>query len=110
MCGKFHYKWTPVPEYHLLLLISPPNGELHRVLGTAKQAGLYAIARPGPYYNAETNAERYTLLTSDGSSGNYRTSDETSPGLASMGCGDRSYFGKESGYERGPSHSASDRE
>ena len=47
------------------------------MLDMAKQAGLYVIARPGPYCNAETNAGGLALWTSDGSGGKYRTSDET---------------------------------
>ena len=43
----------------------------------AKEAGLYVIARPGPYCNAETNAGAFALWTSDGSGGSYRTSNET---------------------------------
>lgn len=43
----------------------------------AKEAGLYVIARPGPYCNAETNAGGFALWTSDGSGGKLRTSDET---------------------------------
>lgn len=43
----------------------------------AKQAGLYVIARPGPYCNAETSAGGFALWTTDGSGGKYRTSDET---------------------------------
>jgi hypothetical protein len=43
----------------------------------AKEAGLYVIARPGPYCNAETNGGGFALWTSDGSGGKFRTSDET---------------------------------
>ena len=43
----------------------------------ARDAGLYVIARPGPYCNAETNAGSFALWTSDGSGGKYRTSNET---------------------------------
>ena len=42
----------------------------------AKQAGLYVIARPGPYCNAETNAGGLALWTTDGSGGKYRTGDQ----------------------------------
>jgi len=51
--------------------------DIQRLLDYAKQAGLYVIARPGPYCNAETNAGGFALWTSDGSGGKYRTSDET---------------------------------
>lgn len=50
---------------------------MQRLLDMAKEAGLYVIARPGPYCNAETNAGGFALWTSDGSGGKYRTSDET---------------------------------
>ena len=49
---------------------------VQKVLDYAKQAGIYVIARPGPYCNAETNAGGFALWTSDGSGGKYRTSDE----------------------------------
>jgi beta-galactosidase GanA len=51
--------------------------DVQRVLDYAKQAGLYVIARPGPYCNAETNAGGLALWTTDGSGGRYRTSDKT---------------------------------
>ncbi|KAL9090306.1 MAG: hypothetical protein Q9165_005339 [Trypethelium subeluteriae] len=43
----------------------------------ATEAGLYVIARPGPYINGEANAGGFALWTSDGSGGKLRTSDET---------------------------------
>jgi beta-galactosidase len=49
---------------------------VQRVLDYAKQAGLYVIARPGPYCNAETNAGGFALWMSDGSGGQLRTSNE----------------------------------
>ena len=51
--------------------------DVQRLLDMAKEAGLYVIARPGPYCNAETNAGGFALWTSDGSGGQYRTSNET---------------------------------
>lgn len=51
--------------------------DIQRFFDLAKEAGLYIIARPGPYCNAETNAGGFALWTSDGSGGKYRTSDET---------------------------------
>lgn len=54
-----------------------PGKDIQQVLDYAKQAGLYVLARPGPYCNAETNGGGYALWTSDGSGGSYRTSDET---------------------------------
>jgi beta-galactosidase len=50
---------------------------VQRVLDYAKEAGLYVIARPGPYCNAETNGGGLALWGSDGSLGNLRTSDAT---------------------------------
>ncbi|KAF2436604.1 putative beta-galactosidase [Tothia fuscella] len=103
--GEFHYQRLPVPELWLdifqkfkangLNTISiyffwsyhspvkdvfdfktgPKN--IQRLLDLAKQAGLYVIARPGPYCNAETNAGGLALWTSDGTGGKLRTSDET---------------------------------
>lgn len=50
---------------------------VQRVLDYAKDAGLYVIARAGPYCNAETNGGGLALWGSDGSLGNLRTSDAT---------------------------------
>jgi beta-galactosidase GanA len=50
---------------------------VQRMLDYAKEAGLYVIARPGPYHNAETNGGGFALWGSDGSMGNLRTSDKT---------------------------------
>ncbi|THX59120.1 hypothetical protein D6D06_02345, partial [Aureobasidium pullulans] len=47
----------------------------HKLIRT--EAGLYVIARPGPYSNAETNGGGLALWTSDGSGGVLRTADET---------------------------------
>lgn len=47
------------------------------MLDYAKEAGLYVIARAGPYCNAETNAGGFALWGSDGSMGTLRESDET---------------------------------
>lgn len=47
------------------------------MLDYAKEAGLYVIARAGPYCNAESNGGGFALYGSDGSFGNLRTSDET---------------------------------
>ncbi|KAJ5038226.1 uncharacterized protein L3040_007093 [Drepanopeziza brunnea f. sp. 'multigermtubi'] len=41
----------------------------------AKEAGLWVIARPGPFNNAETNGEGFALWGSDGSFGTLRSSD-----------------------------------
>lgn len=105
MSGEFHYARLPVPElwfdvfqkfkangmnavsiyffwsYHSASKgtydFTTPGKDIQRLLDLAKQAGLYVIARPGPYCNAETNGGGFALWTSDGSGGNYRTSDET---------------------------------
>lgn len=54
-----------------------PGKDIQRLFDLAKEAGLYVIARPGPYCNAETNGGGFALWTSDGSGGKYRTSDGT---------------------------------
>ncbi|KAI9732382.1 MAG: hypothetical protein M1834_001590 [Cirrosporium novae-zelandiae] len=103
--GEFHYARLPVPElwldvfqkfkanglnsisiYFFWSYHSPSKGvfdfengakDVQRVLDYAKEAGLYVIARPGPYTNAETNGGGLALWTSDGSGGKLRTSNET---------------------------------
>ncbi|RAR00432.1 glycoside hydrolase family 35 protein [Stemphylium lycopersici] len=105
MSGEFHYARLPVPElwadvfqkfkaqgmntvsiyffwsYHSasrgVYDFTSPAKDLQRLFDAAKDAGLYVIARPGPYCNAETNGGGFALWTSDGSGGKYRTSDET---------------------------------
>lgn len=52
-----------------------PGKDVQRLFDAAKAAGLWVIARPGPYCNAETNAGGLPLWGSDGSIGNVRTSD-----------------------------------
>lgn len=105
MSGEFHYARLPVPELWLDIFqkfrangmntvsiyffwsyhsaskgvydFTTPGKDLQRLFDAAKEAGLYVIARPGPYSNAETTGGGLGLWTSDGSGGNYRTSDET---------------------------------
>ncbi|EFQ85763.1 hypothetical protein PTT_19185 [Pyrenophora teres f. teres 0-1] len=105
MSGEFHYARLPVPElwldvfqkfkangmntvsiYFFWSYHSPSKGvydfttpakDIQHLFDLAKEAGLYVIARPGPYCNAETNGGGFALWTSDGSGGKYRTSDET---------------------------------
>ncbi|RDL39323.1 uncharacterized protein BP5553_03663 [Venustampulla echinocandica] len=48
---------------------------IQRLFDYAKEAGIWVIARSGPYCNAETNAGGLALWGSDGSMGNLRTSD-----------------------------------
>ncbi|KAA8571451.1 hypothetical protein EYC84_001451 [Monilinia fructicola] len=50
---------------------------VQRVLDYAKEAGIWVIARAGPYVNAETNAGGFALWGSDGSMGTLRTSNDT---------------------------------
>jgi beta-galactosidase GanA len=45
---------------------------IQRVLDYAKEAGIWVIARPGPYANAEANAGGLALWGSDGSFGGLR--------------------------------------
>ncbi|CZR54668.1 probable beta-galactosidase C [Phialocephala subalpina] len=103
--GEFHYQRMPVPEmwldifhkfrangfnaisiYFFWSYHSPSKGvydfetsgkNVQRVLDYAKQAGLWVIARAGPYCNAETNGGGFALWGSDGSLGSLRTSDAT---------------------------------
>ena len=105
MAGEFHYQRLPVPELWLDVFqkfkangmnaistyffwsyhsasqgaydFTSPGKDVQRLFDAAKEAGLYVIARPGPYCNAETNAGGFALWTSDGRGGKYRTSDET---------------------------------
>lgn len=105
MSGEFHYARLPVPELWLDIFhkfrangmntvsiyffwsyhsaskgtydFTTPAKDIQRLFDAAKEAGLYVIARPGVYTNAETNGGGLALWTSDGSGGNYRTSDET---------------------------------
>ncbi|KAL3424741.1 glycosyl hydrolase family 35 [Phlyctema vagabunda] len=102
--GEFHYQRMPVPEmwpdifqkfranglnavsiYFFWSYHSASEGvfdfetsgkNVQKVLDYAKEAGLYVIARAGPYCNAETNGGGLALWGSDGSLGNLRTSDE----------------------------------
>jgi beta-galactosidase GanA len=102
--GEFHYQRLPVPElwpdifqkfraqglntvsiYFFWSYHSPSPGvydfdtgakNVQRLLDAAKEAGLWVIARPGPYCNAESNAGGLALWTTDGAWGNYRTGDE----------------------------------
>ncbi|KAF2766987.1 hypothetical protein EJ03DRAFT_390675 [Teratosphaeria nubilosa] len=103
--GEFHYERLPVPElwrdvlqkyksnglnavsvYFFWSFHSPRKGvydfstparDVQHFLDIAKEVGLYVIARPGPYCNAETNGGGLALWGSDGSLGKLRTSDET---------------------------------
>ncbi|KAH8892873.1 family 35 glycosyl hydrolase [Thozetella sp. PMI_491] len=54
-----------------------PGKNLQQLFDYAKEAGLWVIARAGPYCNAETNGGGLALWGSDGSLGKLRTSDET---------------------------------
>ncbi|CAI6088795.1 unnamed protein product [Clonostachys chloroleuca] len=102
--GEFHYQRLPVPElwpdifqkfkangfnalglYFFWSYHSAEEGiydfetsgkNLQKLFDAAKEAGLYVIARPGPYINAETNAGGYALWGSDGRIGQIRTNDE----------------------------------
>lgn len=50
--------------------------DIQRMFDYAKEAGLWVIARAGPYCNAETNGGGLALWGSDGSIGKLRTSDD----------------------------------
>jgi len=103
--GEFHYERLPNPElwrdvfqkykanglnavsvyffwsYHSAspdaFDFKSPAKDVQRLFDIAKEEGLYVIARPGPYCNAETNGGGFALWGSDGSLGKVRTSDET---------------------------------
>ncbi|KAL4896432.1 glycoside hydrolase superfamily [Aspergillus ambiguus] len=102
--GEFHYQRLPVPElwldvfqklrangfnaisiYFFWSYHSASEGEfdfqtgahnLQRLFDYAQQAGLYVIARAGPYCNAETSAGGFALWAANGQMGSERTSDE----------------------------------
>ncbi|OJD34859.1 glycoside hydrolase family 35 protein [Diplodia corticola] len=93
--GEFHYARLPVPElwrdviqnvYFFWSYHSPSKGvfdfespgkDIQKLFDMAKEEGVYIIARPGPYCNAETSAGGYGLYLTDGSGGDIRTNDET---------------------------------
>ncbi|EKG12060.1 Glycoside hydrolase family 35 [Macrophomina phaseolina MS6] len=103
--GEFHYARLPVPElwrdiiqkykanglntlsiYFFWSYHSPSKGvfdfespgkDIQKLFDIAKEEGVYIIARPGPYCNAETSAGGYGLYLTDGSGGDVRTNDET---------------------------------
>ncbi|KAJ4391625.1 hypothetical protein N0V93_005244 [Gnomoniopsis smithogilvyi] len=103
--GEFHYQRLPVPElwpdifqklkangfnaasvYFFWSYHSPSKGvfdfetsgkNLQALFSAAKDAGIWIIARAGPYCNAETNAGGLALYGTDGSFGTVRTADET---------------------------------
>ncbi|KKK12171.1 hypothetical protein P175DRAFT_0510530 [Aspergillus ochraceoroseus IBT 24754] len=102
--GEFQYQRLPVPEmwldvfqklrangfnavsvYFFWSWHSASEGEydftsgahdIQRLFDYAKDAGLYVIARAGPYCNAETSAGGYALWAANGQMGSERTSDE----------------------------------
>ncbi|KAL1880615.1 hypothetical protein Daus18300_001226 [Diaporthe australafricana] len=103
--AEFHYQRLPVPElwldiFHRLKAngfntvsvyffwsyhsaskgvfdFESPGKDIQQLFDYAKEAGLWVVARAGPYCNAETNGGGLALWGSDGSLGNLRTSDET---------------------------------
>jgi beta-galactosidase GanA len=90
--GEFHYERLPNPElwrdvfqkyranglnaisvyffwsYHSAAKgtfdFTSPSKDVQRLFDMAKEEGLYVIARPGPYCNAETNAGGFALWVS----------------------------------------------
>ncbi|CAN9306741.1 unnamed protein product [Alternaria alternata] len=90
MSGEFHYARLPVPELWLDVFqkfkangmnavsiyffwsyhsaskgvydFTTPGKDIQRLFDMAKEAGLYVIARPGPYCNAETNGGGFRAL------------------------------------------------
>ncbi|KAE8152120.1 putative beta-galactosidase [Aspergillus avenaceus] len=102
--GEFHYQRLPVPElwldvfqklrangfnavsvYFFWSFHSASEGtfdfetgahNIQRLFDYAKEAGVYVIARAGPYCNAETSAGGFALWAANGQMGSERTSDE----------------------------------
>lgn len=74
---SIYFFWSYHSSEQGIFDFESPGKNVQQVLDYAKEAGLYVIARPGPYCNAETNAGGFALWTSDGSGGSYRTSDAT---------------------------------
>ncbi|KAL0931988.1 glycosyl hydrolase family 35 [Colletotrichum truncatum] len=102
--AEFHYARLPVPElwpdvlqkfkangfnavsiYFFWSYHSASEGvfdfetagkNIQRLLDYCKEAGLYVIARAGPYCNAETNGGGLALWGADGRFGKLRSSDE----------------------------------
>ncbi|KAK7987585.1 Gti1/Pac2 family-domain-containing protein [Apiospora arundinis] len=103
--AEFHYQRLPVPDlwpdvfqkfkangfntisvyffwsYHSaaegMYDFETPGKDVQRLFDYAREAGLWVIARAGPYCNAETNGGGLALWGSDGSLGKIRTGDET---------------------------------
>ena len=104
LAAEFHYQRLPVPElwpdvfekfksqgfnaisvYFFWYYHSASRGQfdfettgknVQKLFDAAKEAGIWVIARAGPYCNAETNAGGLALYLADGSGGSLRTSDE----------------------------------
>ena len=68
---SYHSAQKDVYDFHT------SGKNVQRLFDYAKEAGIWIIARAGPYCNAETNAGGLALWGSDGSLGTLRTSDET---------------------------------
>ncbi|CAD6445310.1 06d14879-ff4d-406c-9ede-0e5b68d0c4e4 [Sclerotinia trifoliorum] len=101
--AEFHYQRMPVPELWLDIFqkfrangfntisvyffwsyheaskgsfdFETSGKNVQRVLDYAKEAGIYVIARAGPYCNAETSGGGLALWGSDGSMGTLRTNN-----------------------------------
>ncbi|KAJ8059632.1 hypothetical protein OCU04_011284 [Sclerotinia nivalis] len=101
--AEFHYQRMPVPELWLDIFqkfrangfntisvyffwsyheaskgsfdFETSGKNVQRVLDYAKEAGIWVIARAGPYCNAETSAGGLALWGSDGSMGTLRTNN-----------------------------------
>ncbi|TGO61578.1 hypothetical protein BCON_0026g00220 [Botryotinia convoluta] len=101
--AEFHYQRMPVPELWLDIFqkfrangfntisvyffwsyheaskgkfdFETSGKNVQRVLDYAKEAGIWVIARAGPYCNAETNGGGFALWGSDGSLGTLRSNN-----------------------------------
>lgn len=74
---SIYFFWTYHSASEGVYDFTTSGKNVQKVLDYAKDAGLYVIARPGPYCNAETNGGGLALWGSDGSIGKIRTDNET---------------------------------
>lgn len=76
-CTSIYFFWSYHSSAPGVYDFKTSGKNVQQVLDYAKEAGLYVIARAGPYCNAETNGGGLALWGSDGSMGTLRQSDAT---------------------------------
>ncbi|KAH9206191.1 glycoside hydrolase superfamily [Leptodontidium sp. 2 PMI_412] len=76
-CGCVYFFWSYHSSSKGVYDFETSGKNVQRLFDYAKEAGLWVIARAGPYCNAETNGGGFALWGSDGSLGNLQTSDAT---------------------------------